>query len=310
MIVFFSPWLCDDVTSTTVRPAGHDAQTHPGWTAGNAHRARLPRVVAGCYGDWRQSPGRPRSCTIPGGISPSDRPDAIAACVVHVLVSHYAVGRRPVPGRGTAHAYRTATGDYLDYLRRHARFFVLLTVVFGAITGVGIWWTSGWPRRWPPRYSSARSSSAGPPSTASSSSRSSRPSSSTTTGAGCRREPLDHLWIYGLAAWISLVLITGITALCWTRAVGRGTINFWSGLLQSADPPADRVPDRRGAVAQLALCLLARGDDAQHGELHKLIESRSTRPALLGAVMVTGGAAAGIGSCPTRPGRSCMRPAS
>ena len=30
-----------------------------------------------------------------------------------------------------------------DYLRGHARFFVLLTVVFGAITGVGIWWTIG-----------------------------------------------------------------------------------------------------------------------------------------------------------------------
>ena len=36
-----------------------------------------------------------------------------------------------------------ATSDYLAYLHRHARFFVLLTVVFGAITGVGIWWTIG-----------------------------------------------------------------------------------------------------------------------------------------------------------------------
>ena len=36
-----------------------------------------------------------------------------------------------------------ATEPYLDYLKRHARFFILLTVVFGAITGVGIWWTIG-----------------------------------------------------------------------------------------------------------------------------------------------------------------------
>ena len=43
--------------------------------------------------------------------------------------------------RGT----RIARGNetYLAYLKEHAWFFILLTVVFGAITGVGIWWTIG-----------------------------------------------------------------------------------------------------------------------------------------------------------------------
>src|SRR5512143_813381 len=63
--------------------------------------------------------------------------------VVHVLVSHYAVGGGFFLAVETAHAYRTGNRDYLAYLLRHARFFVLLTVVFGAITGVGIWWTIG-----------------------------------------------------------------------------------------------------------------------------------------------------------------------
>ena len=63
--------------------------------------------------------------------------------VVHVLVSHYAVGGGLFLAMETGHAYRTKDREYLAYLQRHARFFILLTVVFGAITGVGIWWTIG-----------------------------------------------------------------------------------------------------------------------------------------------------------------------
>ena len=63
--------------------------------------------------------------------------------VVHVLVSHYAVGGGLFLAVEVGHAYRTKDRDYLDYLHGHAVFFILLTVVFGAITGVGIWWTIG-----------------------------------------------------------------------------------------------------------------------------------------------------------------------
>jgi cytochrome bd-type quinol oxidase subunit 1 len=63
--------------------------------------------------------------------------------VVHVLVSHYAVGGGLFLAVETGHAYREGDRSYLAYLKRHARFFILLTVVFGAITGVGIWWTIG-----------------------------------------------------------------------------------------------------------------------------------------------------------------------
>ena len=63
--------------------------------------------------------------------------------VVHVLVSHYAVGGGLFLAVEVGHAYRTKNKAYLDYLKRHATFFILLTVVFGAITGVAIWWTIG-----------------------------------------------------------------------------------------------------------------------------------------------------------------------
>ena len=58
--------------------------------------------------------------------------------VVHVLVSHYAVGGGLFLAVEVGYAYRTGDRRYLDYLKRHAAFFILLTVVFGAITGVGI----------------------------------------------------------------------------------------------------------------------------------------------------------------------------
>ena len=63
--------------------------------------------------------------------------------VLHVLVSHYAVGGGLFLAVEVGHAYRTRDRNYLEYLHRHAGFFILVTVVFGAISGVGIWWTIG-----------------------------------------------------------------------------------------------------------------------------------------------------------------------
>jgi cytochrome bd ubiquinol oxidase subunit I len=63
--------------------------------------------------------------------------------VVHVLVSHYAVGGGLFLAVELGYAYKMRNDEYVDYLHRHAAFFILLTVVFGAITGVGIWWTIG-----------------------------------------------------------------------------------------------------------------------------------------------------------------------
>ena len=63
--------------------------------------------------------------------------------VLHVLVSHYAVGGGLFLAVEVRYAYRTGNQALLAYLRSHAWFFILLTVVYGALTGVGIWWTIG-----------------------------------------------------------------------------------------------------------------------------------------------------------------------
>ena len=66
-----------------------------------------------------------------------------AIAVIHVYVAMYAVGGGIFLAMETSHAHRTGNKDYLAYLKEHTWFFIMLTVVFGAITGVGIWWTIG-----------------------------------------------------------------------------------------------------------------------------------------------------------------------
>ncbi len=67
----------------------------------------------------------------------------LIACVaiLHVFVAHFAVGGGLFLVWSEARAYRTGDRDLLLYTRRHSMFFVLLVLVFGAVSGVGIWWT-------------------------------------------------------------------------------------------------------------------------------------------------------------------------
>ena len=136
-----------------------------------------------------------------------------AVAIVHVLVSHYAVGGGILLALENQHALKTGDRRYRDYWQAHARFFVLLTVAFGAITGVGIWWTIGlasplatqtlirifvfgWATEWVFFIVEIVSAFA-------------------MYYYWNRLPAKTHIlvvWIYAVAAWISLVLITGITA--------------------------------------------------------------------------------------------------
>ncbi len=151
--------------------------------------------------------------------------------VVHVLVSHYAVGGGLFLAVETGFAHRTGDKEYLAYLRRHTGFFVLLTVAFGAITGVGIWWTIGLASPlatevlirsfvfgWATEYVFFVVEIA---------------SAFAFYYYWGRLAPKVHTaigWIYGAAAWISLVLITGITAFMLNPGTWLETHSFWAGL--------------------------------------------------------------------------------
>ncbi len=61
--------------------------------------------------------------------------------IVHVFVSHFAIGGGLFLVVSERRGYRLNDQGFLDWVARHTRFFVLLTVVFGAVSGVGIWFT-------------------------------------------------------------------------------------------------------------------------------------------------------------------------
>jgi cytochrome c553 len=63
--------------------------------------------------------------------------------VVHVFIAHFAVGGGLYLALTERKARREGDAALLEYLRRHARFFALLSLVFGATTGVGIWFAIG-----------------------------------------------------------------------------------------------------------------------------------------------------------------------
>lgn len=62
---------------------------------------------------------------------------------LHVFVSHFAVGGGLFLVVTERRARRRNDTALLEWLKQHTQFFVLATVVFGAISGVGIWFTIG-----------------------------------------------------------------------------------------------------------------------------------------------------------------------
>jgi cytochrome d ubiquinol oxidase subunit I len=213
--------------------------------------------------------------------------------VVHVLVAHYAVGGGLFLAVETAYAYRSRDAQYLAYLKGHARFFILLTVVLGAITGVGIWWTIGlasplatamlirtfvfgWAMEWVFFVIEI-------------------------TAAFIFYYCWDRLaekthvtigWIYALAAWISLVLITAITAFMLNPGSWGEGGSFWTAMLNPQFVP-QMIARSGGALLLSSLYVYLHASlVVKDTRLRDQIGSRSARPALLGAISVTVG---GIG---------------
>jgi mono/diheme cytochrome c family protein len=61
--------------------------------------------------------------------------------VLHVFVSHFAVGGGLFLVLTERKARRSNDSALLNWLKSHTKFFVLVTVVYGAVSGVGIWFT-------------------------------------------------------------------------------------------------------------------------------------------------------------------------
>ncbi len=63
--------------------------------------------------------------------------------ILHVFISHFAIGGGLFLVLTERKARREGDTALLGYVRAHSRFFAVLTLVVGAISGVGIWFTIG-----------------------------------------------------------------------------------------------------------------------------------------------------------------------
>jgi mono/diheme cytochrome c family protein len=66
-----------------------------------------------------------------------------SVAILHVFVSHFAVGSGLFLVLTEKRARRLGDTALLAWLKFHTKFFVLVSVVFGAVSGVGIWFTIG-----------------------------------------------------------------------------------------------------------------------------------------------------------------------
>jgi mono/diheme cytochrome c family protein len=159
--------------------------------------------------------------------------------IIHVYIAHLAVGGGLFLVWTERKARRESNADLLAYVRKHTHFFLLLTMVAGGVTGVGIWFiialvhpagTStlihnfvfGWAIEW-------------------------------TFFIGeiaCllvyyylwdRLAPRVHLtigWLYFLFAWLSLFIINGILTFQLTPGAWLETGDFWHGFFNPTAFPS------------------------------------------------------------------------
>ncbi len=150
--------------------------------------------------------------------------------IVHVFVSHFAVGGGLFLVLAERKARRDDDPALLGFVRSLSRFFILLTLVFGAITGVGIWfaitlvspWATaslintfvwGWAIEWTFFLTEIAAAMV-------------------YYYGWDRLAARTHMtvgWVYFWAAWLSLVIINGILSYMLTPGAWLEDRGFWTG---------------------------------------------------------------------------------
>lgn len=159
--------------------------------------------------------------------------------VFHVFISHFAVGGGLYLVMAEKKGLREHSDAILEFTRRHARFFLLVTMVLGSISGVGVWFiialvnpaaTSllihnfvfGWAAEWVFFL--------------------------VEIGAAFvyyymfgRMDSSTHLkvgYLYFFAAWMSLLLINGIIGVMLTPGGWAESGSFWQGFFNPSFLPS------------------------------------------------------------------------
>ncbi|MBI5831387.1 MAG: cytochrome ubiquinol oxidase subunit I, partial [Armatimonadetes bacterium] len=180
--------------------------------------------------------------------------------IFHVFVSHFAVGGGFFLPMMESAAVRQGKPEWLEVLRKHTKFFLILTGVFGAVTGVAIWfaiglaspegtstlihyWVFGWAMEWGVFLIEL-----------------------TTIAVYYylwdkvdRRTHIRIGWLYAISSWLTLVIINGILTFMltptpeWLDQVGSGseTYLFWHAFFNATYWPS--------LIARTLICLSLAG---------------------------------------------------
>ncbi|KUG27895.1 cytochrome c family protein [hydrocarbon metagenome] len=158
---------------------------------------------------------------------------------VHVFVAHFAVGGGLFLVLTEAKGHRENSPAILDYVKSHTTFFLLLTMVFGGLSGVAIWFTIavlspggtltlvnafvwGWAMEWTfflgeiaallvYHYS---------------------------FGKMAARDHMRVGWLYFIFAWLSLFTINGIIGVMLTPGAWATSNDFWDGMFNPSFWPS------------------------------------------------------------------------
>lgn len=159
--------------------------------------------------------------------------------ILHVFVSHFAVGGGLYLIYAEKKGLKENSQPILDFTKMHARFFLLVTMVFGSISGVGIWFiialvnpaaTSflihnfvfGWAAEWV--FFTVEIAAA-----------------FVYFYMFGRMDSKTHLqvgWLYFIAAWMSLFLINGIIGVMLTPGSWAENLDFWAGFFNPSFFPS------------------------------------------------------------------------
>ena len=159
--------------------------------------------------------------------------------IIHVYIAQFAVGGGLFLVLTEYLAYRRNDPGILEFVRKHTKFFLLLTMVAGALTGVGIWFTISvlnpsatsvlihtfvfaWGTEWTFFVIEIVSLFI----------------YYYTFNRLAKRDHLIIGWIYFGAAWMSLFVINGIIDFMLTPGAWIENNNFWSGLFNPTFWPA------------------------------------------------------------------------
>jgi mono/diheme cytochrome c family protein len=208
---------------------------------------------------------------------------------LHVVVSHFAVGGGLVMAVLETAAVKRNDRPLRDLVKRSSMILLLVSTVFGAISGVGIWFTIGvvhpaatsslihtfvwaWATEWTFFLLEVVTALA-------------------WVATWDKVSPRTHLfliWTYAFAAFMSLVVIQGILGFMLTPGRFPATLSFWDGFVNPTYLPG--ILFRTGvsillAAAYMAFPVLFEKDRAARARLSRI----------LGGVAVVGLAIAGAG---------------